>query len=77
MFVGLIAGALAKLLMRGKESGGFIRSMSIGVGGALIGGFIGSLVGIGSVSGFDFRSLLPAIGGSVVLLFADHKTRKT
>ena len=77
MFVGLIAGVLAKLMMRGKDSGGFIRSMCIGVGGALIGGFIGSQLGVGSVSGFDFQSLLPAIGGSVVLLFADYRTKKT
>jgi len=71
MFVGLIAGALAKLIMPGKDPRGFFLTISIGVAGALIGGFIGSQLGVVSVSGFDFRSLLPAIGGSVVLLFAD------
>ncbi|MGD8264635.1 MAG: GlsB/YeaQ/YmgE family stress response membrane protein [Desulfobacterales bacterium] len=36
--------------------------------GAFVGGFIGSAFGFGSVTGFDIRSLLLAIGGSILLL---------
>ena len=65
---GLIAGALAKLLMPGDDPGGCIITMAIGVVGALLGGFLASLAGIGGISGFDFRSMLIAILGAMVLL---------
>ena len=65
---GLIAGALAKFVMPGKDPGGFIITILLGIGGAIVGGYIGTLLGFGSVNGFDFRSLLVAIGGTLVLL---------
>ncbi len=68
IFLGLIAGALAKLIMPGKDPGGFIITTLIGIAGAVIGGFIGTRLGFGSVSGFNFQSLLIAIGGALVLL---------
>ena len=67
---GLIAGALAKLLMPGRDPGGFILTVIIGIVGAMIGGFIGTRLGFGDVSGFDVRSFLVAIGGAMLLLFA-------
>lgn len=66
---GLIAGALAKLIMPGDDPGGFIITMLIGIAGALVGGFIGTLLGFGSVTGFNFGSFLIAIGGALLLLF--------
>ncbi len=65
---GLIAGALAKFLMPGPDPGGFIITTLLGIAGAVLGGFIGTFFGFGSVGGFDIRSFLIAIGGAVVLL---------
>jgi uncharacterized membrane protein YeaQ/YmgE (transglycosylase-associated protein family) len=65
---GLIAGALAKLLMPGDDPGGIIVTILIGIGGAIVGGFVGTQIGFGSVGGFDFRSFLIAVGGALVLL---------
>ena len=65
---GLIAGALAKLLMPGDDPGGLVVTILLGIGGAIVGGFIGTRIGFGSVGGFDFRSLLIAVGGTIVLL---------
>jgi len=67
---GLIAGALAKFLMPGKDPGGLVLTVIIGIVGAMVGGFIGTRLGFGGVSGFDVRSLLVAIAGAMLLLFA-------
>lgn len=65
---GLIAGALAKFVMPGSDPGGCILTIVIGVVGALLGGFIATWLGFGGISGFDLRSLVIAILGSIVLL---------
>ncbi|MBK7104829.1 MAG: GlsB/YeaQ/YmgE family stress response membrane protein [Ignavibacteriae bacterium] len=70
---GLIAGAVAKLIMPGKDPGGMIITILIGVAGAFVGGFIGSFLGLGDISGFDFRSFAMAIAGSIILLFIYRK----
>ena len=67
---GLIAGAIAKLIMPGNDPGGFIVTILIGIAGAVVGGLIGSALGFGGVDGFDFRSFLIAIGGALLLLWA-------
>ncbi len=66
---GLIAGLIAKMIMPGRDPGGCIITVIIGVVGALLGGFIATALGFGGISGFDWRSLLIAILGSLVLLF--------
>jgi uncharacterized membrane protein YeaQ/YmgE (transglycosylase-associated protein family) len=68
--LGLIVGVLAKLIMPGKDPGGMIVTILIGIAGAFVGGFISSFLGFGSVSGFNFKSLLIAVGGAVLLLAA-------
>ena len=73
---GLVAGALAKFLMPGKDPGGIIVTILIGVAGALLGGFIGSRLGFGDVSGFNLRSLSIAIVGSLLLLGAYRLFKK-
>ena len=66
---GLIAGGLAKFLMPGKDPGGCIVTMLIGIAGALVGGFIGrALLGRDAATGFDLVSLLLAVLGAVILL---------
>lgn len=66
---GLIAGGIAKLIMPGKDPGGCLVTMLIGITGALLGGFIGTeVLDYGSVTGFNPRSFLIAIAGSMLLL---------
>lgn len=70
IFLGLVAGALAKLIMPGDQPGGIILTTLLGVGGAVLGGFIGTTVfGFGEVTGFDLRSIAIAVGGALVVLF--------
>ena len=66
---GLIAGAGAKLLMPGKDPGGWLVTIVLGIVGALVGGRIGSVLwGSAGVTGFNFRSFVLAIFGSIILL---------
>jgi uncharacterized membrane protein YeaQ/YmgE (transglycosylase-associated protein family) len=70
--VGLVAGFLAKLLVRGGPGGigpiGLVWTAVLGVAGALIGGFISTQLGYGDVAGFDLRSVLIATGGAIVVI---------
>ena len=66
--MGLIVGVLAKFIMPGNDPGGIVVTILIGIAGAFLGGFIGSSLGLGSVTGFNVVSLLLAIGGSILLL---------
>ena len=66
--MGLIVGVLAKFIMPGKDPGGFIVTILIGIAGAFVGGYIGSFLGLGAFTGFNIGSLLLAIGGAIILL---------
>ena len=67
--LGLVAGAIAKLLMPGRDPGGWIVTMLLGIAGAFLGGFIGNaLWGSGGVDGFNLGSIGLAVLGSFVLL---------
>lgn len=66
--VGLIAGALAKLIMPGDDPGGIIVTILIGIVGAFVGGFVVNLLGGAGVSGFNFWSILVATLGAIILL---------
>lgn len=74
--MGLIVGLLAKFIMPGKDPGGFIITVLIGVAGSFVGGFIGSFLGLGKVTGFNIGSLLLAIGGAVLLLILYRFVKK-
>ncbi|WP_404386257.1 GlsB/YeaQ/YmgE family stress response membrane protein [Caenispirillum salinarum] len=66
---GLIAGIVAKLLMPGRDPGGFIITILLGIAGALVGGFIARAIGIGAgVTGFNFGSFIIAVLGAILLL---------
>ena len=72
---GLVAGIIAKLLMPGRDPGGCIITMLLGVAGAFVGGFVFELLtGRPQVIQFDFGSLLVAIVGAVVVLFVYRLT---
>ena len=68
ILLGLLAGILAKVIMPGDDKGGFVMTTLLGVAGAFIGGWLGSLVGLGTVGEFSLGSLLTAIVGALVLL---------
>lgn len=68
--LGLIAGALAKLIMPGNQGGGIIVTMILGIVGALLGGFIGSaLFDVDISSFFSLWTWILAISGSLIVLF--------
>ena len=66
--MGLIVGVLAKFIMPGKDPGGLIITILLGIAGAFVGGYAASHLGLGTVTGFNVGSLLIAIGGAVLLL---------
>ena len=68
VILGLIAGALAKFIMPGNQSSGWVITIVLGIVGAVVGGFIGSALGFGDVNGFNFRSLIIATVGALVVL---------
>lgn len=74
--LGLIAGVLAKFLMPGKDPGGFIVTILLGVGGAFVGGWVGTRLGIASFNGFTIQGIFVATGGAVLLLVLYRLLRK-
>ena len=68
---GLVAGAIARLLVRGRQEIGCLATVAVGIAGALIGGLIGEVV-LGEEVRFrwDLGPFLLAVAGSVVLLLA-------
>ena len=72
--IGLVVGALAKLIMPGRDPGGFIITMLIGIAGSFLGTFIGRAIGMyqtGESAGF-IMSLI----GAIILLAVYHMVRK-
>ena len=66
VILGLIAGAIAKLLMPGRDPGGFVMTIVLGIAGSLVGGFLFNLIGIGD--GERWAGLIGSVIGAVVLL---------
>ncbi|HEX2344042.1 MAG TPA: GlsB/YeaQ/YmgE family stress response membrane protein [Vicinamibacterales bacterium] len=68
---GLIVGVIAKLLMPGRDPGGFIVTMLLGIAGALVAGFLGRALGLYGPN--DGAGYIMSILGAVVILFAYRK----
>ncbi len=70
IIVGLIAGALAKFVLPGDDPGGIIVTIIIGIVGAVLGGWLLSLVGIGGGAGSGgwIFSIIAGVIGAVILL---------
>ena len=72
---GLVVGAIAKLLMPGRDPGGFIITILLGIAGSVAGGYIGQMLGLyqpGQAAGF-FLSLV----GALLLLFIYRRFART
>lgn len=69
LLLGLIAGAIAKAIMPGKQGGGWFATLILGVVGALLGGWLGSVIFKESIDNFfSLSSWILAIGGSLIVL---------
>jgi uncharacterized membrane protein YeaQ/YmgE (transglycosylase-associated protein family) len=66
IIIGLIAGALAKLIMPGDDPGGIIVTILIGIAGAFVGGFLARLVGLGD-GGWIWSIIVATIGAFILL----------
>ncbi len=67
--LGLIAGLVAKALVPGRDPGGCIITILVGIAGALVGGWLSTLLGFGGLAGgLDLRNLVIAVLGAIVLL---------
>jgi uncharacterized membrane protein YeaQ/YmgE (transglycosylase-associated protein family) len=78
VLLGLIAGALAKFLMPGRDPAGCIFTIALGVVGAVVGGWIGTYFGWGRVTVglFDLRSIAIATFGAIILLALGRLLRR-
>jgi uncharacterized membrane protein YeaQ/YmgE (transglycosylase-associated protein family) len=74
--LGLVVGVLAKWIASGRQPPAIVMTILLGIGGAVVGGFLGSELGLGTVRGFDLRSLALALGGALLLLFG-YRTLQT
>lgn len=74
---GLLAGIVAKFIMPGADPGGIFITILLGIAGALLGGFIGSLFGLGGISGFNFGSFILAVLGAILLLWIYRRMRRS
>ena len=66
IIIGLIAGALAKLIMPGDDPGGIIVTILIGIAGAFVGGFLTRLIGLAE-GGFIWTIVVATIGAIILL----------
>ena len=72
IILGLIAGWLAKFFMP-IGTVGIVKTILLGIAGALIGGYISTFLGWGSVSGFNFPSLIISVLGAILLIYIYRK----
>lgn len=69
LLLGLIAGAIAKLILPGKQGGGWIATLILGVVGAILGGWLGGLIfGVGINEFWSLSTWALAIGGAIIVL---------
>lgn len=69
LLLGLLAGAIAKLILPGKQAGGWFITLLLGVVGALLGGFLGSALFNAPLQDFfSLQTWLLAIAGSIIVL---------
>lgn len=75
--VGLIAGLLGKAFMPGRDPGGFIITIIIGIVGAVIGGFLANAIGLGARGWIGWEIIIATIGAIILLWIYRMVTRRT
>lgn len=75
---GIIAGAFAKMIMPGKDPGGMFITMLIGIAGAILGGWLSSILFDynPSMDNWSFKGFISAVAGALIILFIWKKARK-
>lgn len=68
LFIGIVIGALARLIKPGRQRLSVVMTMVLGVAGAIIGGLLASLIGTGEIFELDFLGFVFAVIAAVVLL---------
>ena len=76
ILLGLFAGALAKFIMPGKDPGGCLITIILGIVGAVVAGFIGSMIGIGKIESFDLGGIIFATVGAILVLIIYRMVKK-
>jgi uncharacterized membrane protein YeaQ/YmgE (transglycosylase-associated protein family) len=76
IFLGLVAGALAKFIMPGKDPGGIFVTILIGIVGGIVGGFLGTFVGLGKIQSFDIGGIFIATIGAILTLVIYRVVKK-
>lgn len=75
--LGLIAGVAANAIDPRPAKGGILSTIMLGILGAIVGGFLSSMLFGVDVSGFNLTSLLVAVGGALVLLFVGRMLNRS
>ncbi len=75
ILTGLVIGAVAKFLMPGKDPGGFVVTVLLGIGGSVVAGFLGRLTGWYSQG--QGPGLIASVLGAMLLLLAYRKLKTT
>ena len=75
LIIGLIAGALARLIMPGKDPMGLLATIVLGVLGSLVGGFVSTLIFATDNTGFHAGGLIMSLLGAILLLWVWRMVR--
>jgi len=76
ILLGFIAGALAKFIMPGKDPGGCLVTIILGVVGAVVGGYLATLAGYGKIESFDLGGIFLATLGAILVLLVYRVVKK-
>jgi uncharacterized membrane protein YeaQ/YmgE (transglycosylase-associated protein family) len=74
IIIGLVVGVVAKLLMPGRDPGGYIITILLGIAGSIVGTFIGRAVGVYSQG--ESAGFIMSVIGAIVLLAIYHLVRR-
>jgi uncharacterized membrane protein YeaQ/YmgE (transglycosylase-associated protein family) len=76
LFAGIIIGPLARLVMPGKQDIGILATIGAGAVGALVGGGIAQMLGVGDTPGIDWIKLALQVGSAALAVFGLLAIRK-
>jgi len=78
ILLGFLAGVIAKAIVPGEERAGFFRTLLLGIAGALLGGFLATLLGLGEPIDefFDLSTWVAAVAGSLLILIGWNAIRE-